>query len=64
MKYNPFVVFFLSQTLILWTKRARQSEIFRLLIGRMKIQQILYGMFETASQFFFKLCIRLQCHER
>ena len=46
MKYNSSV-FFLSQTFILWTKRARRSEIFRLLSGWVKIQQILYAMFET-----------------
>ena len=63
MKDNSSV-FFLAQTFILWTKRARRSEIFRLLSGWVKIQQILYAMFETASQFFFKLCITLQCHER
>ena len=32
--------------------------------GWVKIQQITYAMFETTSQFFFKLCINLQCHER
>ena len=63
IKYNYFV-FFLSQTFILWTKRARWSEIFRLLSGCVKIQQIPYVMFGTTSQFFFKLWITLQCHER
>ena len=29
-----------------------------------KIHQISYVIFEIASQFFFKLCITLQCHER
>ena len=33
-------LYFLSQTLILWTKRAHRSEIFRLLSGWVKIQQI------------------------
>ena len=53
--------FFLSQTFILWTKRPHQSEILRLLSSWMKIRQIPYVMFETTSQFFFKLCIILQC---
>ena len=57
-------LYFLSQTLILWTKRAHRSEIFRLLSGWVKIHQIPYGMFETASQFFFTLFITLQCHEK
>ena len=56
-------LYFLSQTLILWTKRAHRSEIFRLLSGWVKIHQIPF-MFETASQFFFKLFITLQCHEK
>ena len=55
---------FLSRTFILWAKRAHRSEIFRLLSGWVKIHQIHYVMFETASQFFFKLFITLQCHEK
>ena len=57
-------LYLLSQTFILWTKRAHRSEIFRLLRVGMKIHQISYVIFETTSQFFFKLCITLQCHER
>ena len=33
-------LYFLSQTLILWTKRAHHSEIFRLLSGWVKVHQI------------------------
>ena len=55
---------FLSQTFILWTKRAHRSEIFRRLSGWVKIHRIPYVMFETTSQFFFKLSITLQCHEK
>ena len=33
-------LYFLSQTLMLWTERAHQSEIFRLLSGWVKIHQI------------------------
>ena len=63
---NSSSVVFLSQTFILWTKRARRSESFRLLGGWVKIHQIPWKfhenvMFETASQFFFKLCITLNC---
>ena len=46
-------LYFLSQTLILWTKRAHRSEIFRLLSSWVKIHQ-----------FFFKLFITLQSHEK
>ena len=45
-------VFFLSEAFILWTKRARQSEIFKLLSGWVKIHQIPYVIFKTTSQFF------------
>ena len=55
---------FLSQTFILWTKRAHRCETFRLLSGWVKIHQIPYVMFETTSQFFFTLFITLQCHEK
>ena len=55
---------FSSQTFILWTKRAHRSEIFRLLSRWVKIQQIPYVMFETTSQFFFKLFTTLLCHEK
>ena len=40
------------------------SEIFGLLICLVKIHQIPHVIFETASQFLFKFCIILQCHER
>ena len=60
---SPLCVF-LAQIFILCTKRARQSETFRLLSGWVKIHQIPYVIFETTSQFFAKLCITLQCHER
>ena len=63
MKDN-FSVFLLSQTFTLWTKRARRSEMFKLLNGWAKIHQMPYVMFETTSQSLFKLCITLQYHER
>ena len=57
-------VFFLAQTFILWTERTHRSEILRLLSGWVKIHPIPHVMFKTTSQFFFELCITLQCHER
>ena len=47
-----------------WTKRAHRTEVFRLWVGWVKIHQIPYAMFETTSQFFFKLFITLQWHEK
>ena len=35
----------------------------RLLRGWVKIHQIPHVIFETTSQFFFKLCTNLQCHD-
>ena len=55
MSWKITPLYFLSQAFIIWTKRARRSEIFRHLIGWVKIHQIPYVMFETTSQFFFKL---------
>ena len=63
MKDNSSV-FFYPKLPILRTKIARQSEIFGLLSGWMKIHQIPHVIIETTSQFFFKFCITLQCHER
>ena len=51
------------QTFIVWTKRAHRGEIFGILSGWVKIHQILYAIFESTSQIFFKFCISLQCHE-
>ena len=51
MKDN-FSVFFLSQIFILWTKRTRWSEIFKLWRGWMEIHQFPYVIFETTSQDF------------
>ena len=39
-------------------------QIFKLATTRIKIYQIRHVVFETKSQFFFKLCITLHCHER
>ena len=56
--------FSLAQTSYTLDKIAHQSEFFGLLSGWVKIDQILHVIFETMSQFFYKLCITLQCHER
>ena len=57
-------VFFYLKPLYLGQKSPR-SGIFRLLSGWVKIHQIPYVMFETTSQFFFKLfLIFLQHHEK
>ena len=42
-------------------KKSSRREIFGLVSNWMKIHQILYVIFETTSQFFFKLRITLQC---
>ena len=57
-------VFFWLKAYILSTKIAHRKEIFGLLSGLMKIQQIPHVIFETTIQFFFKICITLQYHER
>ena len=56
---------YLAQTwYVLRTEIAHRSETFGLLSGWVKIHQILHVIFETTSQFFFKLCITLQCHDK
>ena len=63
IKITP-LYFFLSQTFILWTKKAHRSENLRLFSGWVNIHQIPHAMFEITGQFFVKFCITLQCHER
>ena len=57
---------FLPKPQILWTKIAHRREIFRPFRVWLKIHQIPHVKFEseTTIQFFFKLCITFQCHER
>ena len=57
------VYFFGSIPHILWTKVAHESEIFGILSGWVKIHQIPHVLCGTKSQFFFKRCITVQCHE-
>ena len=65
MKGNSSI-FILAKPHILWTKIAHRREIFRPFRVLLKIHQIPHVKFEseTTSQFFFKLWITLQCHER
>ena len=44
-------------------KQSIKVDIFRLATAFIKIHQIPHAIFGTKSQFFFKLCITLQCHE-
>ena len=62
--YSNFASVFSVMKDNFWTKRAHWKEIFRLLCGWVKIQQIPHAILEITSQFFFKLCITFQCHER
>ena len=57
-------LYFFSSNLIIWTKTAHQSEVFEFLSNWVKIHPISQVIFETTSQFFFKFCITLQCHEK
>ena len=40
-----------------------EVQVFRLLIARMKINQIPYLIFPATRQFSLKFCITLQCHD-
>ena len=48
---------------LLWIKRSHQTPILRLLSALVKIYQVPHVIFQTTSQFFFKFCMTLQCHE-
>ena len=56
--------FFSWNVLCYWKKKHIKVQIFRLAIARIKIYQIRHLIFATKSQFFFKLYITHQCHER
>ena len=62
MKYNSSVFFYLKP--IYFGQKEPVEVKFSDFSGWVKIQQIPYVMFETTSQFFIKLCITFQCHER
>ena len=61
-KVTP-LYFFISNLYTL-DKRSPSKWNFQTFDWLVKIHQIPYVMFETASQFFFKLCITFQFHER
>ena len=61
--HNSCVSFSLINFL-LWIKGSHQSHNLRLSSALVKICQILPFIFQTTSQFFYKFCITLQCHER
>ena len=46
-----------------WQKYHIKVQISRLVTASIKIHQIAHVIFETKSQFFFKCCITLHCHE-
>ena len=47
-----------------WKKQHIKVKILRLVTACIRIYQICHVNFETKSQFFFKLCVTLQCLER
>ena len=56
---------FLAQTLHIYflQKQPIKVQVFGLSTARVKVHQIPHVIFRTKSQFFFKLCITLQCHK-
>ena len=63
MTHNSSVNFQLIYFL-LWIKGSYQSPNFDTFQSLVKIRHIPHVIFQTTSQFFFKLCITLQCHEK
>ena len=55
--------FFSSKITNFLQKQSIKVRTFRFATARIKIRQIHHVIFGTKSQFFFKLCITLQCHE-
>ena len=63
MKHNSSDIFYLKQY-TLWTKRAHQCTIFRLLGALMKVHSISQAIFETTRSGFIQILHHFQCHER
>ena len=63
--YERFILYtFLDQTIYTLLKRSSLKwQCLRLLSARVKIHQIPHVNFEMASQFLFKFCIILHCHD-
>ena len=66
VSWKTIPLYFLAQTIYTLLKRNPLNwKPLRLLSAhQVKICQIPYVNFETASQFLYKFCIPLQCHER
>ena len=57
-------LYFLAQTSYTFDKNRPSKWNFGLFSDWVKIHQIFHVIFETVIQFYFKLCIAFQCHER
>ena len=63
MKHNSAVFFHLN-FICFGLKAPMKVQIFRLSTACMKINQILYVIFQATCQFSFKICITFQCHDK
>ena len=57
-------LYFFTSNLICFGQKEPVEVKFSDLSGRVKIHEISHAIFETKSQFFFKLCVTLHCHEK
>ena len=62
MRHNSSVLFH-PYLYMLFTKEAHQSSNFQFSTAPLKIKQYPLVIFQTKSQFSFKFCITLQCHD-
>ena len=64
--WSNFLLFLLNIIIISYAfllKSWLKIRVFRLSTACTKINQIPYVIFQTISQFYFKFCITLQCHD-
>ena len=62
---TQFLCTFISSNITyLLQKQPIKVQIFRLFTARVKVHQTSHVIFQTKSQFFFKVWIFFQCHER
>ena len=62
--YSTCLYYFRSNVTYCWKKYPIIVQVFRFFTAQVKIHQISHVIFQTKSEFFFKLWITVQCHER
>ena len=63
IKQNSAILFLVQRLCTLFKRNPLKCKFFGFWSARVKICEIPHVIFESASQFFFKYCINIQCHQ-